>query len=99
MGLLAAANRLTPDQAQTPAPVIAIGIPQAMVSGLIGKGGAGTKEITNSTGAKVAVRDIEGDDTQRSVHISGTPIAAAAAYILVSGRMAELNVQLGGGLV
>jgi len=93
--LMAAAHRLSPDQVHAPAPVIAIGIPSGMVSGLIGKGGQGVKDITQSTGAKVAVREIEGDPSQKSVHISGTPLNAAAAYILVAGRMAELSAQGG----
>merc|ERR1712113_369426 len=47
--IIAAAQRLPPDLAHPGAqgPVIALGIPQEMASGLIGKGGQGTKEITN----------------------------------------------------
>merc|ERR1712157_495048 len=61
--IIAAAQRLPPELAhpQAQGPVVALGIPATMASGLIGKSGAGTKEIAASTGAKVNVRPIEGD--------------------------------------
>lgn len=81
-------------------PPVAISVPAEFVSGLIGKAGAGIKEITASTGAKVQVREVEGDPTQKTVRITGPTVGIAAAYLRVVGRLAELelaaNVAQGG---
>jgi len=61
--------------------------PSGIVSAVIGKGGAGTKEIANLTGAKLMIREIEGVEEEKNVTISGTITSVAAAYIHVMGRI------------
>lgn len=71
--------------------VISMGIAAELVSPLIGKGGAGVKEITQACGAKVAIRDAEGTNEEKIVLISGNALSVAAAYLMVATRLAELE--------
>merc|ERR1712125_87072 len=45
-------------------------VPNALVGGLIGRGGAGTKEVQSLTGTKIGIRDIPGDTENRSLNIA-----------------------------
>jgi len=69
--------------------------PMNCVSHVIGKGGAGTKEITAATGAKIMIREIDGNDAEKSVIITGSAAGVASAYLYVVGRIAESQERQG----
>mmetsp|Transcript_56145 Transcript_56145/g.149844 ORF Transcript_56145/g.149844 Transcript_56145/m.149844 type:complete len:390 (-) Transcript_56145:462-1631(-) len=88
--LMAAAHTVMPHLPGIEAPLLCFAVPSGLVSAVIGKGGLIIKEISASTGAKIAIREIEGDPSQKSVQIKGSALSSAAAYLRVVGRMAEL---------
>jgi len=61
--------------------------PAGCVSMVIGKQGLGTKEITAATGAKIMIREIQGNEAEKSVTIYGHAVGVAAAYLYVLGRI------------
>eukprot|EP00397_Hematodinium_sp_SG-2012_P006861 GEMP01006898.1.p1 GENE.GEMP01006898.1~~GEMP01006898.1.p1 ORF type:complete len:343 (-),score=68.63 GEMP01006898.1:2540-3568(-) len=65
-------------------------LPVDAMSGLIGKGGCGTKEITTQTGAKVTLRE---DEPNTTVTIEGSLNSVLCAYMLVMKRYLELEQQ------
>merc|ERR1712050_229520 len=68
---------------------INLSCPAEYVSALIGKGGIGTKEITQATGAKIQIREIEGNTVEQAVTISGNVLSVTTAYLRVAGRIAR----------
>jgi len=65
-------------------------LPIDAMSGLIGKGGCGTKEINNQTGAKVTLKN---EDPNTTVTIEGSLNSTLCAYMLVMKRYLELEFQ------
>eukprot|EP00397_Hematodinium_sp_SG-2012_P027533 GEMP01028936.1.p1 GENE.GEMP01028936.1~~GEMP01028936.1.p1 ORF type:complete len:370 (+),score=94.40 GEMP01028936.1:334-1443(+) len=63
-------------------------LPIDSMSGLIGKGGSGTKEINQQTGAKVTLRN---DEPNCTVLIEGSLNSALSAYMLIMKRYLELD--------
>lgn len=61
-------------------------VPNKLVGGLIGRGGAGTKEVQTLTGTKIGIRDIPGDSDNRSMNIAGPLANTCAAYMLMMKR-------------
>jgi len=70
-------------------------VPSHLVGGLIGRGGAGTREIQTLTGAKIGIREIPEDPENRSLNISGPLPAACAAYMLLMKRYLDVEQQAG----
>mmetsp|Transcript_30243 Transcript_30243/g.86686 ORF Transcript_30243/g.86686 Transcript_30243/m.86686 type:complete len:394 (+) Transcript_30243:97-1278(+) len=64
--------------------------PAFCVSAVIGKGGAGVKEISAATQTKIMIREIEDNASERAVTISGGALGVAAAFLHVSGRVATV---------
>ncbi|CAK9096462.1 Hypothetical protein SCF082_LOCUS45284 [Durusdinium trenchii] len=56
------------------------------VGGLIGRGGAGTKEVQMLTGTKIGIREIPDDPDNRSLNIAGPLANTCAAYMLMMKR-------------
>eukprot|EP00927_Polykrikos_kofoidii_P002973 TRINITY_DN1117_c0_g1_i8.p1 TRINITY_DN1117_c0_g1~~TRINITY_DN1117_c0_g1_i8.p1 ORF type:complete len:425 (+),score=67.87 TRINITY_DN1117_c0_g1_i8:111-1277(+) len=69
-------------------------VPNAVVGGLIGRGGAGTKEIQNLTGTKIAIREVPGDLENRSLNISGPLANTCAAYMLMMKRYLDAEAEI-----
>jgi len=61
-------------------------VPNRLVGGLIGRGGAGTKEVQMQTGTKIGIREIPGDEENRSMNIAGPLANTCAAYMLMMKR-------------
>jgi len=61
-------------------------VPDHIVGGLIGKGGAGTKEVQAMTKAKINIREVPGDKMNRSLTIEGPLPNVCAAYMLMMKR-------------
>jgi len=61
-------------------------VPDRLVGGLIGRGGAGTKEIQQRTGTKINIREITGDTENRSLNIAGPLPNTCAAYMMMMQR-------------
>lgn len=74
-------------------------VPNRLVGGLIGRGGAGTKEIQTTTGTKIGIREIPDDPDNRSLNITGPLANTCAAYMLMMKRYldAEATADKGGG--
>eukprot|EP00929_Paragymnodinium_shiwhaense_P048080 TRINITY_DN24365_c0_g1_i1.p1 TRINITY_DN24365_c0_g1~~TRINITY_DN24365_c0_g1_i1.p1 ORF type:complete len:354 (-),score=61.58 TRINITY_DN24365_c0_g1_i1:316-1377(-) len=70
-------------------------VPSSLVGGLIGRGGAGTKEVQQATGTKIAIREVPGDPENRQLNISGPLPNTCAAYMLMMKRYldAEASAQ------
>merc|ERR1711935_777785 len=61
-------------------------VPNRLVGALIGRGGAGTKEVQMQTGTKIGIRDIAGDSENRSMSIAGPLANTCSAYMLMMKR-------------
>lgn len=61
-------------------------VPNRLVGGLIGRGGAGTKEVQVKTNTKIGIREIPGDAENRSMNIAGPLASTCAAYMLMMKR-------------
>lgn len=61
-------------------------VPNKLVGGLIGRSGAGTKEVQTITGTKIGIREIAGDPDNRSLNIAGPLANTCAAYMLMMKR-------------
>lgn len=61
-------------------------VPNKLVGGLIGRGGAGTKEVQVQTGTKIGIREIPGDAENRSMNITGPLANTCAAYMMMMKR-------------
>mmetsp|Transcript_9201 Transcript_9201/g.15063 ORF Transcript_9201/g.15063 Transcript_9201/m.15063 type:complete len:377 (-) Transcript_9201:17-1147(-) len=61
-------------------------VPNRLVGGLIGRGGAGTKEIQAMTGTKIGIRELPGDPENRSLNIAGPLASTCAAYMMMMKR-------------
>merc|ERR1740117_829151 len=68
-------------------------IPNRLVGGIIGRGGAGTKEIQQMTGTKIGIREIPGDPENRSLNIAGPLADTCAAYMLMMKRYLDSEAQ------
>merc|ERR1719261_2232949 len=69
-------------------------VPNRLVGGLIGRGGAGTKEVQMFTGTKIGIRDIPGDTENRSMNIAGPLANTCAAYMLMMQRYLDAEAPL-----
>lgn len=85
--LASAASVLPPGQLNENGHSVMFNIPAQCVSAVIGKGGAGTKEITGLTGAKINIREIAENEAEKVCLIQGTPIGVASAYMYVIARL------------
>jgi len=102
--MLSALNMLPPallDPADQSA-AINLACPAECVSALIGKGGTGTREISQLTGTKIMVREIEGNTAEKCVMITGNVVGVTVAYLRVAARIASAVEQvqmraIGGG--
>lgn len=74
-------------------------VPNHLVGGLIGRSGAGTKEVQMLTGTKISIREIPDDPENRSLNIAGPLSNTCAAYMLMMKRYldAEAQASRGGG--
>eukprot|EP00931_Biecheleriopsis_adriatica_P087609 TRINITY_DN62049_c0_g1_i1.p1 TRINITY_DN62049_c0_g1~~TRINITY_DN62049_c0_g1_i1.p1 ORF type:complete len:413 (+),score=83.03 TRINITY_DN62049_c0_g1_i1:143-1240(+) len=72
--------------------------PQHLISAVIGKGGSGTKEISAATGTVINIRDIEGNQAEKAVIITGGAVGCVSAYLHVISRMATLQEMSSAGI-
>jgi len=68
-------------------------VPNHLVGGLIGRGGAGTREVQNSTNTKISIREIPEDPENRSLNITGPLPNTCAAYMLMMKRYLDAEAQ------
>lgn len=68
-------------------------VPNRLVGGLIGRGGAGTKEVQMLTGTKIGIREIPDDPDNRSLNIAGPLANTCAAYMLMMKRYLDAEAQ------
>merc|ERR1712060_170377 len=68
-------------------------VPNKLVGGLIGRGGAGTKEVQNLTNTKIGIREIPEDPDNRSLNIAGPLANTCAAYMLMMKRYLDAEAQ------
>merc|ERR1719401_2117875 len=68
-------------------------VPNHLVGGLIGRSGAGTKEVQNLTGTKIGIREIPDDPDNRSLNIAGPLANTCAAYMLMMKRYLDAEAQ------
>lgn len=71
-------------------------VPNRLVGGLIGRGGAGTKEVQMITGTKIGIREIPDDADNRSLNIAGPLANTCAAYMLMMKRYLDSEAQSSG---
>lgn len=69
-------------------------VPNSLVGGLIGRGGAGTKEVQAMTGTKIGIRDIPGDPEHRTLNIAGPLANTCSAYMLMMKRYLDSEAQM-----
>lgn len=69
-------------------------VPNALVGGLIGKGGHGTKDVQSKTQTKITIRDIPDDLEMRTLNIQGPLANACAAYMLMMERYIASEAEL-----
>mmetsp|Transcript_36226 Transcript_36226/g.77244 ORF Transcript_36226/g.77244 Transcript_36226/m.77244 type:complete len:356 (-) Transcript_36226:82-1149(-) len=72
-------------------------VPNRLVGGLIGRGGSGTKDVQNITGAKIGIREIPDDPDNRSLNIAGPLASTCAAYMLMMKRYLDAEAQSSSG--
>eukprot|EP00441_Pelagodinium_beii_P019831 CAMPEP_0197657756 /NCGR_PEP_ID=MMETSP1338-20131121/44825_1 /TAXON_ID=43686 ORGANISM="Pelagodinium beii, Strain RCC1491" /NCGR_SAMPLE_ID=MMETSP1338 /ASSEMBLY_ACC=CAM_ASM_000754 /LENGTH=351 /DNA_ID=CAMNT_0043234205 /DNA_START=212 /DNA_END=1267 /DNA_ORIENTATION=+ len=68
-------------------------VPNRLVGGLIGRGGAGTKEVQMLTGTKIGIREIPDDPDNRSLNIAGPLANTCAAYMMMMKRYLDAEAQ------
>lgn len=68
-------------------------VPNRLVGGLIGRGGAGTREVQNATGTKIGIRERPDDPDNRSLNIAGPLSNTCAAYMLMMKRYLDAEAQ------
>ncbi|CAE8582291.1 unnamed protein product [Polarella glacialis] len=68
-------------------------VPNRLVGGLIGRGGAGTKEVQMMTGTKIGIREIPDDPDNRSLNIAGPLSNTCAAYMMMMKRYLDAEAQ------
>ncbi|KAL6569310.1 hypothetical protein OROMI_013824 [Orobanche minor] len=74
-------------------------VPENLVGGLIGRFGANISRIRNESGANIKVHGGRGEQTQRQIHLSGSPQQITLAKQRVDEYVyAELMRQAGGQL-
>lgn len=66
-------------------------IPAACVSAIIGKGGAGVKEISAGTQTKIMIREIVDKSSEKQVTLLGDALGVVAAYLHIVGRIAAFE--------
>jgi len=71
-------------------------VPNRLVGGLIGRGGAGTKEVQMLTGTKISIREIPEDAENRTLNIAGPLSNTCAAYMLMMKRYLDAESQASG---
>jgi len=71
-------------------------VPHRLVGGLIGRGGSGIKEVQQSTGTKIGIRDIPEDPDIRSLNIAGPLANTCAAYMMMMRRYLDAEAQMSG---
>lgn len=99
--MLSAAVSAVPDALANPldqSQAVQLSCPAACVSGVIGKSGAGVKEISGATGTKINIRDIPGNLLDKAIIISGNAVGVASAYLHVVSRIASVQEMLGAGI-
>jgi len=67
--------------------------PASCVGAIIGKGGAGVKEVSSTTQTKIMIREIEDNVLEKAVIIMGSAVGVAAAYLYLSGRIAVTQMS------
>merc|ERR1712190_156407 len=68
-------------------------VPNRLGGGLIGRGGAGTREVQNATGTKIGIRERPDDPDNRSLNIAGPLSNTCAAYMLMMKRYLDAEAQ------
>lgn len=99
--MLSAAVSAVPDALANPldqSQAVQLSCPAACVSGVIGKAGAGVKEISGATGTKISIRDIPSNLLDKAIIISGNAVGVASAYLHVVSRIASVQEMLGAGI-
>lgn len=71
-------------------------VPERLMGGLIGRGGAGTKEVQMITATKISIREIPGDKENRSMNIAGPLANTCAAYMLMMKRYLDAEAAASG---
>jgi len=61
-------------------------VPNKLVGGLIGRHGAGTKEVQALTGTQITIRPIPGDSENQSMNITGPLANTCAGYMMMMKR-------------
>lgn len=64
------------------------------VSALIGKAGMGTKQIAITTDTKIMIREIDGNQAEKTVVIKGNAVNVASAYLHVASRLSNIAQTL-----
>jgi len=72
-------------------------VPSRLVGGLIGRGGAGTKEVQSMTKTKISIREIPDDPNNNSLNINGPLSNLCCAYMLMMKRYLDAEQQAAGG--
>mmetsp|Transcript_31127 Transcript_31127/g.96839 ORF Transcript_31127/g.96839 Transcript_31127/m.96839 type:complete len:347 (-) Transcript_31127:112-1152(-) len=68
-------------------------VPRSLVGGLIGRGGAGTREIRAMTGTKINIRDIPDDPSNQTLSIAGPLPNTCTAYMLMMKRYLDAEAS------
>eukprot|EP00933_Yihiella_yeosuensis_P008110 TRINITY_DN113421_c0_g1_i1.p1 TRINITY_DN113421_c0_g1~~TRINITY_DN113421_c0_g1_i1.p1 ORF type:complete len:402 (-),score=81.57 TRINITY_DN113421_c0_g1_i1:118-1164(-) len=66
------------------------------VSTLIGRQGAGVKEISMATDTKIQIRDIDGNAMEKAIIIQGSAVGVVSAYLHISARIAQARDSMAG---
>jgi len=77
--------------------VLQFSVQESFVSALIGKAGAGTKQIAINTDTKIMLREVDGRQDEKMCVIKGNAINVAAAYLQVASRLSNIQEAMGSG--
>mmetsp|Transcript_6379 Transcript_6379/g.9897 ORF Transcript_6379/g.9897 Transcript_6379/m.9897 type:complete len:105 (-) Transcript_6379:14-328(-) len=72
-------------------------VPNHLVGGLIGRGGAGTREVQQMTNTKISIREISDDPDNRTLSITGPLASTCTAYMLMMKRYLDAEAQYARG--
>jgi transcription antitermination factor NusA-like protein len=74
-------------------------VPNKFVGGLIGRGGANTKEVQTRTGTTIAIREDLDDPESKRMNISGPLGSVCAAYMLMMNKYLDVEAEAPAGPV
>lgn len=101
LDMLTSAVSSVPDALADPAnksQTVQCSCPANCVSSVMGKNGSGLREISVATGTRIALNDGDGNETDKTIIISGCVVGCVCAYLQVLSRVASVKEMIDAGV-